>query len=82
MSHSIHHAGRPWRVTKCTASKLEAVPAESGADLAAERARLGLTTRELAARLGISQSLLVKLETNQRHKALAATLAAAKKLSK
>jgi DNA-binding XRE family transcriptional regulator len=71
-----------WEIVSQTAGRLTArrvPPASTGADLKACREKLGLNTRDMAERLGISQSKLVKLENGDQWKSLNKVLADARK---
>ena len=72
-----------WEIVSQTETQLTArrvPPGVTGMDLRALRENLGLNTRDMAARLGISQSKLVKLENGDQWKSLPVVLAVAKKL--
>lgn len=79
---TFSHNGILWHVTSCTATKLVVVPAANKEELARIREKLGLNTRDMAARLKISQSKLSKLETGDQWRSLPAVLEAARKISK
>ncbi len=85
--NTLTHNGQKWRVTSCGPHRLVAVPllAEAAAEkaaaaLRARREKLSLSTRDMAARLGISQSMLVKLERAKLKKSLPGVLAKALKI--
>lgn len=75
--------GKRWLIKTLTDKKLIAVPAADeaeGADLKAERSRLGLGQRAMAERLGISQSSYSKLESGEQKRRLGAVVALARTL--
>lgn len=84
--NTFSHKGKRWKVESCTETRLVAVPAvdlvavKQGQALAAIREKLGLNTRDMALKLNISQSKLVKLEKAQQWRSLPAVLEQARKL--
>lgn len=76
----INHAGQTWSLHRATERRLifHPVPPARSA-LADWRARRGLTQREAAERLGISQTQVAKIEGGSRH--LPAAVAARMKSS-
>lgn len=78
--NTFSHNGILWSIASCTATKLVAVPAANKAELVRIREKLGLNTRDMAAKLKISQSKLSKLETGDQWRSLPVVLEAARKL--